>query len=327
MLAFWSFVSALRPYATRLLMAAALGATLGASWRLLRAPEWRAEASFIPVISGNANGLAGVAAQLGFNMPTADPMQSPAVYVETLRSRAFLQRLIAKAGGESALATSFHITEDDEGRRLESLLVALRDALDISADPKTNVIMLAVYTKDAALSLRLAQHALELAQTMNVERRQLRYAAERSFATSRRLAADTVLAAADVALRNFRLANRTFTNAPRLESEQRRLEREISQAQQVVQALRQFEEQSRLDEARDTPMFTLVQPPFGARIPEGRKTVLFGLLTAVLAAGAVGAFLLFRDLARVQLSLRPSPNTTSDSRPTPLEDREVHRAA
>ncbi len=325
--AFWYVVSALRPYAALLLLVASVGAVAGASWRLTRASEWRAEASFIPVISGNASGLAGVAAQLGFNMPTADPMQSPAVYVETLRSRAFLQRLIAAEGGEIALGKALHIADADAGQHLEALLIALRDAIEISADPKTNVVMLAVRTTDAALSLRLTERALQLAQSMNVERRRARYAAERTFATARRVAADSVLSAADVAMRNFKLANRGSTNAPRLEAEQLRLERGVFQAQQVVQALRQFEEQSRLDEARDTPMFTLVQPAYGAGVPEGRKTALFAVLSAVLMAGSLGSVILLRGVVRSRSMNAVVASTATAATAAATTGREVDRAA
>lgn len=326
-MAFWHVVSLLRPYTARLLLVAGIGAVLGASVRLTRPREWRAEASLIPVISGNASGLAGVAAQLGFNMPTADPMQSPAVYVETLRSRDFLQRLIAAEGGDAVLGAAFRITEADRGKYLEALLIAMRDAVDVSADPKTNVVMLTVRTNDAGLSLRLTRRALELAQKMNVERRQLRYAAERAFATARRLAADSVLSRADGAMRDFKLANRGSLNAPRLEAEKQRLEREIFQAQQVVQALRQLEEQSRLDEARDTPMFTLVQPAYGAGVPEGRKTVLFAVLSAVLAAGTLAALILLRGVIRSRTATVAAPQAPATTTPTSTAPPEVHRAA
>jgi uncharacterized protein involved in exopolysaccharide biosynthesis len=298
-MAFWHALTILLPRWKRLLLIPLLVGAMAAAWRLQTPSMWRAEAALIPMSSGNnASAIAGFASQLGFNVQGTDPLQSPSVYVELLRSRSFLEQVIDSAGGETALAAALDIDAVDSGRRHELLLTAMRDLTSVTADPKTNVVQIASIARDTTLALKLVEHSLTIVQGMIVDRRQRRFGAERVFATERRSAAEAELHSADNALRDFRMTNRAWQNSPRLMTEAERLQRHVGQAQMLVQALRQAEEQSRLDAMRDTPLFTVIQPPYASRVPEGRGTILYGVLAALATFGATAAFLLLAHALR-----------------------------
>ena len=308
------------PYRWRLAMIALVVSAAVGGWRLLTPRSWRAEAAILPISNNTGGSLAGVAAQFGLNVPSADPTQSPAYYVEVLRSRDLMERLIAKQGGPASLATQFDVTDADSNRLHESVLQRLRDVTDAAADPKSGVVKLSILAPDPALAASLAQQLLALAQAMNVERRQARAHAEREFATRRVDAAMAQVRQAEDALREFRSANRSVRGSPSLELTQSRLERGITDAQQIVNALRQLEEQSRLDELRDTPMFTMVQAPAIPRLPEGRKTVIFSVLAFAMSIGAGVAFLLARETWRdSQPVVVATPVSARENTAVPLE--------
>jgi uncharacterized protein involved in exopolysaccharide biosynthesis len=306
-LAFQRALELLLPHWRRLLLVAVCAAAAAGAWRLAMPRRWRSEASIIPVAAGGASSLAGVAAQFGLNVPTADPTQSPAYYVEVLRSRDLIEQLIARSGGAAALSAPFDATDSDSSVTHELVVQAVRDAIDVSADPKSGVVRLNVLATSPTLAASLAQRVLVLAQEFNSQRRQARAHQERVFATGRVEDGTRLLRTAEDRLRTFKLSNRSVKNAPALELEQARLERGMSDAQQVLVALRQLEEQSRLDELRNTPVYTVVQPPTTPRLPEGRKTVLFALLAGAAAMFAGASLIVLRTVWR---TTRPSATDT-----------------
>ncbi|MGQ0649201.1 MAG: hypothetical protein ACT4P7_16740 [Gemmatimonadaceae bacterium] len=313
----------LRP---RLRVVTAVGcaaALLAGAWRVTRSRDWASETSLVPVSSGAPSSLSGVAAQFGINVPGADPTQSPAFYVDLLRSRELLEQLAADGPmppaapvKSSALAARLGVEDATGALGAEMLFLHLRDHIDASADPKTGIVRLRVTAPEPALAAGLAHRMLQLAEKFNLGRRQTRAGAERRFADRRLDESKADLHDRENRLRDFRLRNRIFRNAPTLELEQSRLEREVAQAQQVVLLLTQASEQASLDEARDVPVFTVVQRPTVPVLPESRGTVLWALLA--LIAGTAGSAAAI--VARAAWS-----RTTRSPRETPVPPRSLDR--
>ena len=283
-----------RPHRRVVLAIGCMAALLAGGWRLVRPREWASEASLVPVSSGASSSLSGAAAQLGINVSGVDPTQSPAFYVDLLRSRELLEQLAtegptlpASAVSAGALAARLGVEDEDDALGGEMLFLHLRDHIDASADPKTGIVRLRVLAPEGTLAAGLTQRLLQLAERFNLGRRQTRAGAERRFADRRLAEAKADLRTSENRLRDFRDRNRIFRNAPALELEQSRFEREVAQVQQVVLLLAQASEQASLDEARDVPVFTVVQRPTVPVLPESRGVVLWSLLA--LMAGAAGS--------------------------------------
>ena len=259
-------------------------------------------ASFVPQggEEGGA-GLAGVAAQFGLRVPTARRTLSAEFYVDLLRSPAIL-REVAKAsyevprGGRRVRVPLVDILEAPPGtpaQRLEATVRALRAQTSVSSARETGIVRLTVTTRWPELSAQIGTHMLDLVERFNLERRRTQAGAERRFTGERLAEARAELAEAENALQYFEARNRVWSNSPQLSMEHGRLERLIGMRQQVYTALAQSYEQARIDEVRNTPAITVIEPATPPPYPDGRQlaskgmvALILGLLLGVAAAAA-----------------------------------------
>lgn len=245
--------------------------------------------------------LAGLAGELGFQMPGAGAEPSLDFYAELLESPELLRRVAlteyrfpASEGGdtlEGNLVELFDIDEDTEAERVQTAVEELDELILSRPDHAANMIALEVSAPWPALAVRINERILELLSEFNLERRQSRAAAERSFLDSRLAAAQQELRQAESAIERFHTENRRYRESPQLIVEAQRLQRRVDHHQQVYTTLAQAYEQARVEEVRNTPVITVVDPP---RPPAERTAPNFvlnaalGLLLGLLVAfGAV----------------------------------------
>jgi uncharacterized protein involved in exopolysaccharide biosynthesis len=265
---------------------------------LLQARTYRSSSALLPKSRGTVSNLAGLAAQLGITVPISEGTESPDFYVELLDTRNILGQAVAttyefpsdSGRTRGTLAAFYKVEGKTAALRQERAIDRLRD--DIKADVrKTGVVSVAVTTRDAALSEQVNRRLVELLQQFNLETRQTQAGAERRFTEQRLDEVRRDLRESEDRLQGFLLRNRDFRNSPVLVFEQERLTRELSRQQELYNSLSQAYESAKIEEVRDTPVLTIVEPPdLPARpVPRGvvKKSAMalaVGLLLGVLLA-------------------------------------------
>lgn len=286
-----------------------LAAVVAVGVPLVRGRQYTASASFSP--QGQDNGLgayAGVAAQLGVQLPLKGTGQPPEFYVYMMRSDAILRRMterrfVRTAGATDSvgLAELFGETATDSARRDYGVLRELRRLVEVRYDPRAQLVQLEVHSRWPGVSLGLIEGLLAEVDRFNREVLRTQAGEERRFSASRVEEVGRDLKAAEDALTAFLLRNRDTRNSPTLRAEEGRLEREIQAAQTLYLSLRQSYEQARLQEVRNTPVISLIEAPRYPAIPDRRRLLSRGVLGLLLGAGlGFGLGLLRRAMARAR---------------------------
>lgn len=268
-------------------LALAILAVLG---RVILPKQWRSEAAFMPQARQAAGGIGGIAAQLGVDVPTADPAQSPHFYVELLRSSQFLRRASAayptSTGKPVALASLLDAEDGDTARARENVGEALLSHMTVLVAPRTGVVSVNLRLSDPVASRSVLMRLLDELDAFNVETRRSRAQAERKFTERRVVELRTELREAEDRLEEFLRRNRITQFSPELTFQRDRLAREISLRQQVYSTMVQAYEQAKIDEVRDTPVLTRITGPTLPSRPDGPgpfRAMAFGFLLGVVA--------------------------------------------
>lgn len=301
-------------YRWAILGSAFVGAVLLVAVTLLLPASYTSRTSFSPQSEGAAaSNLAGLAQQFGVNVPTTDGSESPQFYVELLQTRRLLaatvqtEYRVSVGEGETwtgNLVQFFDVDEDESTeRQLEIAIEKLREKMATGVGPETGVVTLGITMRWPDLSRQIAGRMLELVNQFNVELRQTQAAAEREFLDERIVQARQDLQAAEDSLRRFLERNRSYQNSPQLRFEYERLERRVTLQQQVYASLAQSYEQAKIEQVRNTPVITVVDPAEEPARPDSRSLALRGGLGIVLGvmAGVTWAFLgQFMNSARIR---------------------------
>lgn len=260
---------------------------------LLRGPSFTARTSFIPQSRRNSSLAAGVAAQLGFALPGQDQTQSPNFYSDLAASDLVLQAVADSGAVDAArrrvsLADFFDVSKDAPAVTRARIVNVLRSRLSTNVVQKTGLVELSMRTKDPAVSASLLQQILGELERFNQGSRRSQASAERRFTERRFDEVRAELNTAEQRLVSFLERNRDFENSPLLRFENDRLQRDVQLKQQVFQTLSQAVEQARIDEVRDTPVLTIIEPPSPPPVRD-RRGLLFKLAGALAFGIATSA--------------------------------------
>jgi uncharacterized protein involved in exopolysaccharide biosynthesis len=259
--------------------------------------EYTATSRFVPQSSGSDLGrLAGIAAQIGVAMPQNDATQSPDFYVDLLESSEVLRpaaeaeyRFAVEPGSVDTIAGTYldlaGIDAPSAEQRVQAGIDHLRDKAGASASVKSGVITLRTTASYPGLAESVNATILALLSDFDRDRRQAGARAEREFIEQRLEAAKEDLRTAENGLTAF-LNRNARPESPRLIVEMERLQRQVMLRQQVFAGLAEAYEQTRIEEARNTPVLTIIDRPAGsARGHRGVvMTVLIGLIVGIVAA-------------------------------------------
>jgi len=273
-----------------------VAALLGAAWlggvALLRPRTYTTSTTFTPQSHRATSGAGGIAAQLGLAVAGGDVTESPQFYSDLLQSRALLDTVVRQP------LRSLHGTTllsrwgkgDQEPVRAYTAVLELRKHIHTTVGTKVGSVGLEVTDESPSVSYEVAQTLLQQLNRFNLETRQTQAKAEREFTQQRLQQAETDLRASESRLQAFDQDNRAILSSPRLNLERERLLRDIATHQQVYGTLVQAFEQAKIDEVRDTPVFTVVEPPSFPVLPDTRGTIgkiAIGLLMGLLIGIAV----------------------------------------
>lgn len=265
---------------------------------LVRPRTYSARGLFVAQSRGPSQGgnISGLAAQLGLSMG-GDGSQSPQFYVELLRSRNMLRDAVSTTYTfrtdtgvvSGTLVELFGVKGESPGVRTEVAMERLDERVTTAVTPKTGTVTLGVRTYHAPLSQQIAARMLALLGKFNLETRQSQAAAERRFAEQRLGEIANELRDAENRFAAFLVRNREYRAAPGLRLEEERLSREVEMRRRVYYTLADSYERAKIDEVRDTPVFTIIEAPeVPARadrrglIPKGLLGLLAGIVFGIL---------------------------------------------
>jgi len=176
-------------------------------------------------------------------------------------------------------------------RNAKALAVSMLTTQIKTVSPPGGIMKLSVTSPYAALSAQLAQRILEELNRFNLETRREQASGERQFIEMRVAEARMQLTSAENALQRFTTVNQGYQAISPLALEAERLRREVDLRQGLYEQLAKALDQARIDEVRDNPFLTIIEP---AEIPLGpdasvwqRKALLgaiIGLFLGILIA-------------------------------------------
>lgn len=285
------------------------GAAIGLGLSLLAGVDYVSDAQFVPETAGQGNRFSGIAAQLGFAIPGGGSDESPAFYQELLESRALLGEAVTtplRLGDRQATLVELWGGDGNERQRVSRAVAQLSERVGVSTNLEANVITVRVRADRPELAAQVNRRLLDLVNEHNLTKRQHRARAEREFVEERLQEVGAQLAAAETALERFLTQNRTYESSAALRFEASRLQRQIDLNQQVYTSLSQASVQASLDEVRNTPVVTVIDPPeasvrrVGGTIVYYARNILFGLVLGTLIGMLVA---LWRDyVARLAIA-------------------------
>jgi uncharacterized protein involved in exopolysaccharide biosynthesis len=293
--------------------------------------SYTSTARFMPQTSeGSLSQLSGLAATFGVAVPGVDPGSSPGFYGELLKSRDVLRRTVETQYAFAARGDSMHgtlialykVKGKTPAERRDGAARRLLKSIDVNVTTGTGTIDLEVTSGWPELSQQIGTRMIQLVSEFNLHRRQTKAGAERRFVEARLAEAKDTLRAAESRLQAFLQRNRAYQSAPQLIFEHDRLERDVMMQQQLYTTLAQSYEGARIDEVRNTPVITLMEPPDLPATPNPRLALVKGLLAGILGL-AVGAFIAavrqalggLRDsTGRIPPAAAPAPEAGSPAR-------------
>jgi uncharacterized protein involved in exopolysaccharide biosynthesis len=239
-------------------------------------PVYRTRVSFVAnttsgsrlptsALSG-AGPLAGIAAQFGMGAGT-DPSESPSFYVELIRSRELVTRLLeskfrdprgASPRDSARLVDILRLRSSNPQRRLEKGFKTMSQAITGNYDIMTNLVILDVDAQWPDLSSAIAKRTIELVSDFNREQRVTRVRSKRVFLEDRVAKARSALDVAEDRLKTFNEQNRSWRTAPALVFDEQHLQRELDRTAELYLQLRQQYEMTLLDEVNDAARITVV---------------------------------------------------------------------
>lgn len=291
-------------------------AVLAVAWSLTSSRTFAATASFIPQdtqVSGG--GAAALARQLGIQVGTTRP-QSPAFYADVVRSTHLLRGVIEseyEVPGEDGrtergtLVELFEVQGSELKPAWQKAVDRLRENMSVGVGSETGIVSVRVSTFSPALSEQIVARILEALHEFNLSTRRTQAVDQARFVSERVEEATTALDSAERALKDFLEHNRNFENSPELRFEHDRLQRQVAMRQELYISLLQSLEEAQIEAARDLAAVTIIDEPEDSARPQGRGTVLRGIL-GLLFGGFLGA-----GLAYTREALQPErPTSVSD---------------
>jgi len=303
-----AILHAIRMHIRTIVVFACFGAALSLAVVLFQRRTYVSHASFM---SQSRKTSTDLPFSLGINLALGDASSPPQFYVDLLNSRALLGSLavqqfvmVDESGKQTdaSLLDILGVKGSNQRIREYSAVDRLRELIATSVVQKTGVIGLEVAAPNPLLAQQMAEALLEKLNKFNLETRQTQAGAERRFTEQRLAEVRLDLRATEDRLQDFLQANHERLS-PVLMLQQGRLEREIDLQQQVYSTLAQAYEKAKLDEIRDTPVITVIEPPDLPPRAKSRRILTWLIFGWILGALFGWAFTWGRDGWRLTPSL------------------------
>jgi uncharacterized protein involved in exopolysaccharide biosynthesis len=280
---------------------ALLGLVLLPAITLIFPRSYTSASVFMPQTRSAASSLSGLAAQLGFTLPSTESGQNPSFYADLLESNSILGSVVdskfqyqtPEGPVTATLVEIYRSKGKNAALRRDATIRQLRSEVGATTAQKTGVVELEVTAQHPELARQVNQRLIDLVNEFNLRTRQSQAANEREFTERRLEEVRQELRATEDRLQAFLQRNRDYTNSPALTFQVERLQREVAMRQEVFTTLAQAYEQAKIEEVRDTPVITVVQVPELPVRPDSRWLVLkalLGLLLGFMVGAAIAVW-------------------------------------
>lgn len=244
--------------------------------------------------------LAGIAAQYNLSIVGVDPSQSIDFYEGLVKSNELLRRVAAReyqvqVNGRlvrGTLPTFYRIHAGTQPAEIDLAALELRNHISTSSNRRTGIVTFYLGTPYAELTQQIGNNMVSELDIYNTERRRSQVTQERAFISKRVDESRLALAQAENDLRSFLDLNREYRSSPGLTLDYDRLEREVARRSDIYTSLSEAEDRARIEEVRDTPAISIVEPPSLPMSPDignGVRDTLLGTIAGMLI-GIVLAF-------------------------------------
>ena len=234
------------------------------------------------------SGLGALAEQFGMTSLTGN--MGPAYYAKLLDSREVLEHVLqmptttADDPVPRPLIDRLGVSPSNRDR-LHKSLKKLRNRVQVSADVTTNTVSVSVDMRDPKVAFQATTALLATLDSFNVTVRKSRARNEAEFLAARVSEAREALRSAETSLESFLAANREGRNTPALAVQESRFRRTAEMAQTRFAELQRQLDQARIQEVRDTPVLTVLDPP---DLPQKPYKPIRSLVIAVILIVGMG---------------------------------------
>lgn len=264
-----------------------------------RGKTYTAESAFtLTTSASSASRLSSLAAQFGMPMGSGTrPTENLDFYVALLRSRELLRDVVL---AEYTIPVGPQSTDSLSGTLIElsgveiepgtdpvsHAIRSLKKKISVSADQTSSLVRIETQAPTPELAEQINRQLLSAVNRYSVDRRMSQAAVERAFIEERLREAEEDLSEAEEALEQFLLRNRSF-NTPTLAFEQSRLQHQVDLQRQLYITLAQANESARIEEVRNTPLISIIDPPESSA--QSRSRIVLYLLLSLFLGGFIGA--------------------------------------
>ena len=241
--------------------------------------------------------LATLGGQLGIDLSGATGRTLLRFYPDLLGSYWLLSRLATttKQGDTALFDVLLGAPPNQSGSPtladMDRAVALLRQSMQVDVNDRSNVFRVSVRLPTRSLALAAAERLIALVTEFDTRVRRSRASENRRFLETRTDSAEVMLGAAEDELARFEQRNRAYAQSPDLSLQHERLQRRETLLQDVYLSLARSLEQARIDEVKETPVLTIVDPPHvrwrkvePRRVQVVAAALAFGAL-AVLALG------------------------------------------
>jgi len=299
---------AVRSTGRRGLALTSLGVAVGVGIALTLPAQWTSSAAFIAQGASTLNipsALQGLVASVGI---TSAKEYSPQFYADLLASRPVLEAAVLAPyrlpAGDSSVPASYvaveHLAKGSLQMQLAAGVKRLGERVAARADVRTNIITVDVTARYPTLARDIARTLLTSLDSLNIGFRQQQSRQLREYFEGRVVDMKREVDSAENALLSFMEQNRV-AGSPELQMEQLRLQRNADLKRALYTTVSQQYEEARMQEARNVPVLTVLEPP---NLPIKKSGPPRRFIVVVGAAFGLALALLLPSLSSLRDRLR-----------------------
>lgn len=286
----------------------------GAVSKFLLPRKYEARASFIGIGNSrltlaNLGGLGAIAGQLGIaGLGGTDASLSPYLYADLLKTDTILSQLSNVLVPDSADATAparpLRVLLNVSGRSyadsMQRTARRLRGMVVVDVQTRTGVVKFTLTARRPYIATLAADTLLGLVNGFVSRDLRTRAGATRRFLQDRLAQIEGERSLEQDRLRAFLETNRDYRNSPTLAFRQQQLQRDMDLKRDLYLSVARSLEEARMNEARDTPLLSVIDRPRMATRPSSPNSRLNGVLLGMFMPLLWLAYILARRVEPVR---------------------------
>ncbi len=287
-----------------------LGAAVGGGVSVVLPKTYESQGSFVGVggsrlsLPTNLGSLGALASQVGVSgIGSSDASSlSPYFFASLLTADTILTQLATvplRTGADTTarlqpLLTLLHVSGRSRADSIAQVVRRLRRMLVVDLEVRTGVVKVTFTARSPYLAAAAADTLLGLLNGFVGRDLRTRAGATRRFLQERLGQVQVELGLQQDKLRTFLETNREYRNSPTLQFREAELQRDLDLKRDLFLSVARSLEEARMNEARDTPLLSIIDRPSVPTRPAGPRPVLNAILLGLFMPVSWLTFLLMR---------------------------------